>query len=114
MIDPALQTKRKALERHHLFPRAYLERLGITDLTQINQMANYALLEWPDNLDISDTPPADYVPVLRERFSAADWNAMHEAHALPDGWERMDYPELLQKRRQLMAAIIRRGFETLK
>ena len=114
MIDPALQTRRKALERHHLFPRAHLERLGIADLTQINQMANYALLEWPDNLDISDTPPADYVPVLRERFPAAEWNAMHEAHALPEAWERMDYPEFLQRRRQLMASIIRHGFETLK
>ena len=38
---------------------------------------------------------------------------MEEAHALPEGWERMDYPEFLDKRRQLMASIIRLGFETL-
>jgi hypothetical protein len=114
LIDPALQTRRRALERHHLFPRAYLERLGITDLKQVNQMANYALLEWPDNLDISDKPPSDYVPALRERFSSSEWNATQEAHALPEGWERMDYAEFLPRRRQLMASIIRRGFETLK
>ena len=54
LIDPALQTKKKALERHHLFPRAFLEKQGITDLKQINQMANYALLEWPDNIEVSE------------------------------------------------------------
>ena len=113
LIDPALQTKKKALERHHLFPRAYLERQGVTDLKQINQMANYALLEWPDNIDISDSPPSEYVPAIRDRFSSSQWAKMQESHALPEGWELMDYPEFLDKRRQLMAAIIRRGFETL-
>ncbi len=113
LIDPSLQTKKKALERHHLFPRAYLEKEGITDLKLVNQMANYALLEWPDNIDISDSPPLEYVPEIRRRFSAPEWAKMHEAHALPDGWEQMDYPVFLDKRRQLMASIIRRGFETL-
>jgi hypothetical protein len=113
LIDPALLTKRKALERHHLFPRAYLEKQGVTDLKQINQMANYALLEWPDNIDISAAPPAEYVPAIRERFSSSQWAKMHEAHALPEGWELMGYSEFLDKRRQLMASIIRGGFETL-
>ena len=26
-----------------------------------NQLANFALLEWPENIDISDTPPTEYV-----------------------------------------------------
>ncbi len=38
---------------------------------------------------------------------------MHEMHALPGGWESMPYDEFLQKRRSLMAQIIRRGFESL-
>ncbi len=113
LIDPALLAKKKALERHHLFPRAYLEKSGVTDLKLINQMANYALLEWPDNIDISDSPPFEYVPVIRERFSKPAWSTMEEAHALPPGWEQMDYSEFLGKRRQLMASIIRRGFDTL-
>lgn len=86
----------------------------MTDLKLINQMANYALLEWPDNIDISDSPPFEYVPVIRERFSKTDWAKMEEAHALPAGWERMDYPAFLETRRQLMAAIIRQGFDTLR
>jgi len=35
------------------------------------------------------------------------------SHALPNGWERMDYAEFLEQRRRLMASITRRGFETL-
>lgn len=113
LLDPSIKTKKKALERHHLFPRAYLETLGIDDLKVINQQANFALLEWPDNNEISDAPPAEYVPALRDRFSEADWRRMHEAHALPDGWERMSYEEFLPARRLLMAAIIRDGYYSL-
>ena len=38
---------------------------------------------------------------------------MHELHALPVGWEAMDYSTFLEERRKRMAAIIRRGFATL-
>ena len=113
LLDPALKTKRTALERHHLCPRAWLERQGITDLKQINQTANFALLEWPDNSDVSDGAPSEYVPKLRPRFSESDWRSMHKMHALPDGWESMPYDEFLQKRRVLMAQIIKQGFDSL-
>jgi hypothetical protein len=113
LLDPALKTKRKALERHHLFPRAWLEEQGIEDLKQINQVANYALLEWPENLEISDEQPSTYVPKIRQRFSDEECAKMNELHALPAGWENMPYHDFLVQRRKLMAAIIRRGFESL-
>lgn len=114
LLDPALKTKRKALERHHLFPRAWLEEEGVDDRTIVNQMANYALLEWPDNLDISDKPPSTYVPIIRSRFKPQEWETMCEIHALPEEWEKTEYQRFLVLRRPLMAAIIRRGFETLQ
>ncbi len=114
LIDPALQTKKKALERHHLFPRAWLESSGVDDLRQINQMANYALLEWPENIDISDDPPSAYVSRIRERFKDGEWSTMSALHALPEGWEGMNYDDFLVSRRQQMASIIRQGFETLR
>jgi hypothetical protein len=76
-------------------------------------MANFALLEWPENISIGDDPPSIYVPKIRERFTPADWHQMHELHALPDNWESLGYSEFLRARRGLMAAIIRRGFEGL-
>lgn len=113
LIDPALRTKKKPLERHHLFPKAWLERNGFAEQVQTNQMANYALLEWPDNLDISDTAPADYVAPIRARFTETEWQSMSELHALPAGWEGLDYQSFLEQRRVLMAHIIQRGFESL-
>jgi hypothetical protein len=76
-------------------------------------MANFALLEWPENIAISDDPPSIYVPKLRSRYKPGDWQVMHEAHALPDQWESLSYAEFLTVRRRLMAGIIRRGFESL-
>lgn len=113
LIDPTVKTKKKPLERHHLFPRAWQESHGETDLKVINQMANFALLEWPDNITISDAPPSIYVPKIRARFSQGEWQRMHELHALPEGWESLSYHEFLSARRRLMAGIIRRGFEGL-
>lgn len=114
LLDPAVQTKKKALERHHLFPRAWLERNGVTEIPQINQMANFALLEWPDNIEISDDDPTVYVAALRQLFKPDAWELMHRLHALPTGWEAMPYDAFLQERRKLMADIIRQGFETLR
>ena len=114
LIDPALKTKKKSLERHHLFPRAWLEKAGETDLKIINQMANYALLEWPENVSISDDPPSNYVDEIRPRFEGPEWKRMNEMHALPESWETMPYESFLRARRGLMASVIRRGFETLQ
>lgn len=114
LIDPALKTKKKSLERHHLFPRAWLEKAGETDLKVINQMANYALLEWPENISISDDAPSKYVNEIRPRFNETEWKHMIEMHALPEAWETMSYESFLRARRSLMASVIRRGFDTLQ
>ena len=114
LLDPAIKPKKKALERHHLYPRAWLEKNGVTDLKKINQLANFALLEWPENLDIRDKPPADYVPKIQTRFPSEEWTRMHEHHAMPESWHLMPYETFLHARRKLMASIIRRGFDALK
>ena len=113
LLDPSLKTTKKSLERHHLFPKAWLTKNVSDDLKQINQQANFALIEWPDNIDISDDPPSQYVPKIRTRFSHDQWQRMYELHALPENWENMNYADFLSKRRKLMAGIIRRGFESL-
>ena len=113
LIDPAIQAQRSALERHHLFPKAYLSTLGITDARDTNQIANFTMVEWGDNAQISSRPPVVYVEVLRQRFNARELERMHRLHALPDGWEQLNYHEFLQQRRDLMAAVIREAYEKL-
>jgi hypothetical protein len=76
MLDPSVHASRAAVERHHLFPKAHLKKLGIVDTRDTNQIANYALLEWGDNGDISGSPPAEYLPVMRGRVTGRDLERM--------------------------------------
>lgn len=113
LLDPAVVSTKEALERHHLFPKAWLIRNGIEEQRQTNQLANYALLEWSENNRISDDSPAVYLPPIRAQFSEEAWARMQALHAMPAGWEQMEYFEFLTARRQLIAALIRQGFEQL-
>jgi hypothetical protein len=113
LLDPALKAKKSPTERHHLFPKGYLAKLGITEIRETNQIANYALVEWVDNVDISDDSPADYIPKYEARFIADELTQMRYWHALPDRWNQMDYREFLEARRQAMAGVIRDGFRKL-
>lgn len=113
LLDPAIQANRSAIERHHLFPKGYLATLKISGTRETNQIANYAYVEWTDNMKISDQAPADYMPQLADRFSDVELERMHHYHALPTGWEQMEYRAFLEKRRDLMAQVIREGYQAL-
>ncbi|MGH2393332.1 MAG: hypothetical protein ACRDGH_07550, partial [Candidatus Limnocylindria bacterium] len=52
LLDPGVTPVRN-IERHHLFPKQYLESLGITGATRTNQIANMAFVDWADNTAIS-------------------------------------------------------------
>ena len=113
LLDPVLNAKKAALERHHLFPRKYLESQGITDPREVNQVANYALVEWMDNIAISAKPPQTYVPQMERKFSTEELEHMYFWHALPERWYEMEYPVFLEERRKKMALVIREGFKRL-
>lgn len=107
------EEKRAALERHHLFPKGELSTLGITDLRETNQIANFAMIEWGDNTGISDKPPADYVPVLRSRFTEREINNRYYCHALPGIWDSLEYQEFLIQQREMIAKVIADAYHRL-
>lgn len=109
LLDPVVQPKKQPLERHHLFPRAYLERNGVSGTRLINQIANLSYVEWPDNLSISDSAPADYWPQVAGHFSSED--LFH--HALFEDWHLTEYDEFLSRRRELLAEVIGKGFNSI-
>lgn len=113
LFESGTDGKRKSLEKHHLFPKAYLKGLGYSD-ARTNQMANYAYIDWKDNAGILDKAPSVYYPIVCEGRSEADILHMEEENALPHGWETMDYEAFLGARRKLMAAKIKQAFEILK
>jgi len=90
-----------------------LKSLNCTD-AKINQMANYALIDWKDNMDILDDAPSVYYPIICAGMSDEQIRVMEEENALPHGWENMSYDDFLIERRKLMAAKIKIAFEVLK
>jgi len=113
LLDPPAYGQKKALERHHIFPRQYLKNKGVDSVRDINQIANYALVEWDDNIAISDAPPAVYWPEYAKRFGADALEQMYSWHALPDQWWILTYEAFLAARRPLIAAVIRDGYKKL-
>lgn len=114
-IDPSRRPV-KGVEKHHLFPKGYLkEHLHVSTTRQINQVANQALVEWSDNIDISNKAPGDYwfqevadKTIGDERLARQTW-----WHALPEGWTALSYQDFLAARRELMAEVTREGFRKL-
>ena len=112
--DPS-DTSIKNVETHHLYPRAYLKKLGYTDIKRINQAANYAPTDWSTNLLISDRAPSDYWDELvdERHFNAELLSQQMRWHAIPDDWTALTYDDFLRARRILMAQVVRDGYETL-
>jgi hypothetical protein len=106
LLQEGLRSKKSALERHHLYPKAWLERNGVLDQTQRNQIANYALVEWSDNINISDTHPREYLPNYLERLSDSEKQMMYYWHALPEDWQEMQFDDFLIARRKLIAKVV--------
>jgi hypothetical protein len=107
-LDPVI-TLKKGIERHHLFPRSHLRKLGITDAKRVNQIANFALVDWSDNIAISDLAPAVYWPAqLASKGLTGDRLAQAcYWHALPEGWDQMSFDMFLAERRKRMAVVVR-------
>lgn len=113
LLDPVVKGKKSAIERHHLFPKGYLKSINIKGISRTNQIANYAFVEWPENIAISDKKPSEYFPQFWAQVPAASKEPMRFAHALPANWENLEYFEFLALRRKLMAEVIRAAYEKL-
>lgn len=113
VLDPAIKSTKSAVERHHLYPKSYLGDLGFNSLRETNQIANYALVEWNDNIAISDSPPSEYFPKYWARLTPKERADQAYWHALPEGWETMEYPQFLEARRKGIAKVICDGFMRL-
>jgi hypothetical protein len=50
---------------------------------------------------------------MKERFNDDELREMYFWHALPDGWEELDYQSFLEERRSLIARVILEGYRQL-
>ena len=104
---------KKAIDKHHIFPKHYLEEIGIESDRDRNQLANFTYLDYNTNIDISDNPPVDYVEKYKSKLGAEVYAKSLADNAIPLGFENLDYFEFLEQRRKLMAGIIKKAYDKL-
>ena len=116
LFEPSMKPRKKALEKHHLFPKNYLEKKFNLERKEINQVANFTYLEFEDNIDISDKPPEEYFLKMKNvKFKGKEdvLDKMIKEHCLPVEFYNLQYQEFLDQRRKLLAKYIRKTFENL-
>lgn len=102
---------------HHIFPKGYLQKNGITDKSKYNQIANYTYLDTQTNISIGEKAPNDYFKTVFEQCVSKDMkfgNISNETilkenlkiSCIPENITSMDathYENFLLERRKLMA-----------
>lgn len=111
---------------HHIFPKAYLQRKNYSK-NFYNQDANYAFLDTQVNKSIGDRSPKEYFAEAIKQCetkkavcgSIIDIGQLKEnlsANCIPwetTAWKAENFNEFLDKRRSLMAAKIKKYYESL-
>jgi hypothetical protein len=72
------------LQDHHIFPKAYLNRHGVTKRTDVNSVINRTLISNKTNAKIRDKAPADYL-VSAEVFPSGATTSLLGPHFLDEG-----------------------------
>lgn len=104
---------KNAIDKHHIFPKHYLETIGFDNDRDRNQIANFAYLDYATNIDISDAPPAEYVGRYKEKLGEEGYKLACEQNALPQNFENLEYTEFIAQRRMLMSKIIKKAYDEL-
>jgi hypothetical protein len=55
LLSGKYDAARNAVEKHHLFPKAYLKSISLGDISVTNQIANMAFIPWEVNMEITDS-----------------------------------------------------------
>ena len=104
---------KNAIDKHHIFPKNHLKQIGYFSDRDRNQIANFTYLDYATNIEISDDSPQDYVAKFREKLGEDGYVKTCNDHALPQNFESMEYLEFLEKRRVLMAQIVKKAYREL-
>lgn len=101
---------KRAYDKHHIFPKNYLNSIGIDKTVDRNQVANFVFIDYQSNIEISDKSPAEYVPEFRKRIGEEAFAKSCEMNAIPPEFENLTYADFLKARRVLMAQMIKAAY----
>lgn len=87
-------------EFHHIFPKNYLQSIGINDKSLQFVLANFSFLSQSDNRKIQDKAPSVYVKTM----PPGSTDAILTASMIPKGGLDMGYKDFVMRRADLLAA----------
>lgn len=112
---------------HHIFPKEYLKKNGVTEKQKYNQVANYAFLDTGVNISIGKKAPNEYFSAALAQCDSGNvtvgtitnqndfWDNL-DTNCIPHSIINMteaDYDEFLLNRRKLMASKIKKYYYSL-
>ncbi len=112
---------------HHIFPKKYLQKNGVNNRKDYNQIANYVYTQSEINIKIKDDAPCEYMALMKAQIvgeglhyggitDESDLKRNLAENCVPEEFMDMDiwgYAEFLEKRRSLMAQFMRNYYENL-
>lgn len=111
LLMPASSGTKKPYDKHHIFPSNFLKGGPYDGLK--DRRANFACVDYQKNIYISDDDPKVYVAKFRNALGDDAYRTSCKENALPVGFEDMNYPDFLARRRVLMAQLIKEAFQRL-
>ena len=112
---------------HHIFPKKYLQKNGVDNRKDYNQIANYVYTQSEINIKIKDDAPCDYMAYMKKQVAGEgsfyggitdidDLRLNLAENCVPEEFMEMDifnYQVFLDMRRRMMAQYIREYYESL-
>lgn len=111
LLLPASSGNKKPYDKHHVFPSNFLK--GGPCGSARDCRANFVCVDYQTNISIGDRSPGDYVAEYRAAAGEEAYARTCRDNALPIGFEGMDYPDFLERRRFLMSDLVREAFARL-
>ena len=116
-LSPLINSPKKQVEKHHIFPKNYLKKDMKLKQVDFNQIANMIYIDYHVNIRISDMPPHEYWGIVLDECNESTRNFVSNNYAaaydLPYEFWNMDYFDFLNQRRKLMANSIKHYYEKL-
>ncbi|HML22516.1 MAG TPA: DUF262 domain-containing protein [Aggregatilinea sp.] len=99
-----------SLEKHHIFPLAFLEKIGHRQ-QEVHLLPNFCFLPSEVSHWIDDKAPSDYMQAIHQEFGQEHFEAVMASHLIPVGensgiWSN-NYERFLRQRGELLLAQVR-------
>jgi hypothetical protein len=112
ILSPHASGTKTAYDYHHIFPKHFLTKSGITK-EYADKRTNFVVLDYQTNIEISDKNPIDYLSKYREKFGNEKYFESLRDNAIPENIDSMNYNDFIEKRKPMMSSLIREAYDKL-